>query len=210
MNEDGVENGVVVIGAGGHGKVVVATLQAAGRRVAEVWDDDPERWRTEVLGVPVRGPIAERAAESPGRPAMLALGDNRTRRRFATELPLSWVPAIHPQALVHPSVSPGVGTVVFAGAVIQPEAILGRHVIVNTGATVDHDCRIGDFVHLGPGVHLAGDVRVDDGVVLGVGAAVIPGRTVGAWATVGAGAVVTQEVAPEDTVVGIPARSVTP
>lgn len=204
------ENGVVVVGAGGHGKVVVATLQAAGGRVAELWDDDPERWGAEVLGVPVHGPIAERAAESPGRPAVLALGDNRTRRRFATELPLSWIAAIHPDAVVHPSVSPGVGTVVFAGAVIQPDAVLGRHVIVNTGASVDHDCRIGDFVHLGPGVHLAGEVRVEDGAVIGVGAAVIPGRAIGAWATVGAGAVVTREVAPEDTVVGIPARSVTP
>lgn len=200
-------DGVIVVGAGGHGKVVVATLQAAGQRVVEVWDDDPQRWRP-LLGTPVRGPIAQRAEECEGRPAILGVGDNRTRQHLANRLCLEWIPVVHPAACVDPSVSLGVGTVVFAGAVIQPDTTLGEHGIVNTGATVDHDGRVGDFVHLGPGAHLAGDVQVEEGALLGVGVAVIPGLVIGAWSRVGAGAVVTGNIASEDTVVGVPARSI--
>lgn len=200
------QSGVIVVGAGGHGKVVAATLQAAGRTVAEVWDDDPEKAGSELLGVPVVGPIADRIAEAEGRQAVLGIGDNRTRRRFASELPLAWTSAVHPSAVVHPSVQVGEGTVVFAGAVVQPDAVLGRHAIVNTGATVDHDGELGDFAHVAPGVHLAGEVSVGEGAVLGIGVAVLPGRSVGAWATVGAGSVVVRDVLAGITVAGLPAR----
>ena len=163
------QQGVIVIGAGGHGKVVVATLQAVGRSVVEVWDDDREKSGGELLGVPVVGSIADRIAGAEGREAVLGIGDNRIRRRFASELPLTWISAVHPSAVVHPSVRPGEGTVVFAGAVVQPDAVLGRHAIVNTGATVDHDGELGDFVRVAPGVHLAGEVSVGEGAVLGIG-----------------------------------------
>lgn len=202
----GLDEGIVVVGAGGHGKVVVATLQAAGHLVAEIWDDDPERWGCTVLGIPVLGPIQTRSTRAPKRPAVLGIGDNQTRRRFA-ELPLTWISAIHPGAIVHPSARVGDGTVVFAGAVVQPEATLGRHVLVNTGALIDHDCRLGDYVHLAPGARLAGEVRIDEGALIGMGASVLPGRVVGEWSTVGAGSVVQRDVAPGSTVVGVPARA---
>lgn len=201
------KRGVIVIGAGGHGKVVVATLQAAGRPVLEVWDDDPERSGGELLGVPVVGPIAERISGAEGRRAVLGIGDNRTRQRLASDLPLVWTSIVHPKAVVHPSVWLGEGTVVFAGAVVQPDAVLGRHAILNTGATVDHDCAIGDFAHIAPGSHLSGEISVGEGAFLGIGVAVLPGRTVGAWATVGAGAVVVRDVPAAATVAGVPARA---
>jgi len=208
MSEERVlDEGVVVVGAGGHGKVVVATLQAAGHVVAEVWDDDPERWGDTVLGVPVLGPILTRSTRAREHRAALGIGDNRTRRRFAAELPLTWISAVHPGAIVHPSVRVGEGTVVFAGAVVQPEVTLGRHVIVNTGALVDHDCRLGDCAHLAPGACLAGEVRVEEGALIGIGASVLPGRAVGKWSTVGAGSVVQRDVAPGITVAGVPARA---
>lgn len=196
---------MLVVGAGGHAKVVIATLHAAGQAVAGVLDDRTELWGKFVLGCPVLGGL-ERLDRAPGR-AVLAIGSNAARRHIAGRFPRTeWVGVVHPAATVHESVSLGVGTVVFAGAVIQPSARLGRHVIVNTGATVDHDCELGDYVHLAPGAHLAGGVQLEEGAFLGVGCAVTPGIQVGPWTTVGAGGVVIRSVPAKSVAVGVPAR----
>jgi UDP-perosamine 4-acetyltransferase len=195
----------VVLGAGGHAKVVVATLLAAGSEVSGVFADDWQERGEELLGVPVRGPL--RAALDAGvRGAVIAVGDNAARKRIAGELELPWATAVHPWACVERDVVLGPGTVVFAGAVIQPGSQIGAHVIVNTGARIDHDARIGDFSHVAPGCTLAGNVELRSGVFLGAGSTVVPGSRLGAWSTVGAGAAVVEEVAAGAIVVGVPAR----
>jgi sugar O-acyltransferase (sialic acid O-acetyltransferase NeuD family) len=201
---------VAVLGAGGHAKVVIATLQAAGFTVAALFDDDAAKQGTALLGVEVRGTMAD-FVRSNHRRAVVAIGNNRTRlqavERLTIALPnVEWITAVHPHASVQNSVKLGAGTVVFAGAVIQPDTVIGTHVIINTGATVDHDGVIGDFVHLAPGTHLSGEVRVGRGAFVGIGAAIIPGRCVGEWATVGAGAVVIKDIPAGATAVGVPAR----
>jgi len=198
---------VYVIGAGGHAKVVVSTLQDQGMAVLGIWDDDADKWGQSLLGVPIIGGL-DRARRHVGEAKfVLAIGDNETRRALAESLiDFEWATVVHPAAYLHPSVEVGAGTVVFAGAVVQPGVSIGRHCIINTGATVDHDCRIGDYVHLAPGVNLAGGVTVESRAMLGVGAAVVPGVRIGEGAMVGAGSVVIGDVDPGDTVAGVPAR----
>jgi len=197
---------VVVIGAGGHSKVVISTLLASGLRVVAVLDDDPLKTGGEILGVPVLAGLDGYLREH-DFPVILAIGDNLARRdvvrRFAR---VEWATVVHPSAYVHPSVTLGPGTVVFAGAVIQPDSKVGAHAIINTGATVDHDCELGNFVHLAPGVHLAGNVSIGEGALLGIGSVVKPGLQLGSWTTVGAGAVVVSDLAANITAVGVPAR----
>lgn len=199
---------VYVIGAGGHAKVVVSTLQAAGYTVAAVFDDDEKKHGNSLLGVKVQGSIAS-LKSAPPLPAVLGIGDNRTRCRFVEMLPeTEWLTIAHPSAVIHSSVQLGYATIVFAGAVVQPDTIIGAHGIVNTGATIDHDCRAGDFVHVAPGAHLAGDVELGDGVFVGIGAAIIPGIKVGRWSMVGAGSTVVRDVGDNVLAVGSPARSI--
>ncbi|HSL84807.1 MAG TPA: acetyltransferase [Thermoanaerobaculia bacterium] len=194
-----------VLGAGGHAKVVIATLEAAGWEVVGVFDDAEDRWGGEILGLRVRGPLGA-ARETAIDGAVIAVGDNRAREDVAGRIDLPWVAVAHPAAAVHPSAALGPGTVVFAGAVIQPDTIVGRHAIVNTAASVDHDCRLGDFVHVAPGARLAGNITVGDGALVGIGSSVMPGVRIGAWASIGAGAAVVREVERGSTVVGVPAR----
>jgi sugar O-acyltransferase (sialic acid O-acetyltransferase NeuD family) len=199
---------VVVIGAGGHGKVVVSALQAAGIDIEAVYDDDRRRWGGHLLGVPITGPIASLDATGPRR-GVVAIGDNERRRSLSRSLPLTWMSVVHPTAVVHPSVTVAPGAVICAGAVLQPDCTVGRHAIVNTGARVDHDGNVADFASVGPGSSLAGGVRVGAATMLGTGCVVLPGVEIGAAARVGAGATVTRNVAGGSTVVGCPARPVT-
>ncbi|GIV19729.1 MAG: transferase [Armatimonadota bacterium] len=197
---------IAVIGAGGHARVVIGTLQAAGLPAGAVFDDNPSTWDTEILGVPVLGAVS-RVTEEGYRRAVIAIGDNATRRRLSVQLRgVEWVTVVHPQSWIHPSVQIGEGTVVFAGAVIQPEARIGSHVIINTGATVDHECVIHDYAHIAPGVHLAGRVEIGEGAFIGIGSSVIQCCKVGDWSVIGAGAAVIRDIPGGVTAVGVPAR----
>ncbi len=196
---------VNVVGAGGHAVVVVATCHDAGLEVGGVYDDDRSKWGQAVLGVPVRGGIAQ--AERAGAPVIVGIGDNRARQRVASTLQTQFATVIHPTAYVHESVAVGPGTVIFAGAVIQPRTRIGAHVIINTRACIDHDGIIGDFALIAPGVALSGAVSIGEGTLVGAGASAIPGACVGAWARIGAGAAVVKNIRDNVTAVGVPARA---
>lgn len=200
-------NGIIVIGAGGHGKVVADILRCAGQTVQGFLDDDPALQGKAVLGLPVLGMIKDYPAFHPAA-LVMGIGRNDLRRRIVEHLrdESLWTAAIHPRAVVAESAVIGAGTVVAAGAVINPDARIGRHVIVNTGATVDHDCTVMDFAHLAPGSHLGGGVSVGSETLVGIGGLILPYQSVGEAVTVGAGSVVTRSIPPGVIAKGVPAR----
>jgi sugar O-acyltransferase (sialic acid O-acetyltransferase NeuD family) len=199
-----------LLGGGGHAKVVIDVARAMGDyEVGGVFDDDPARQGSDVLDVPILGPISEESlARHDVQLAVIAIGDNRVRQRIARRFDplLQWAAIVHPQAVVAASAALGPGTVVFAGAIVQPATAIGEHVILNTASSVDHDCLVGNFAHLAPGSHVAGGVRIGEGALIGIGAAILPERTIGDWATVGAGAVVVCDVPDGMIAKGVPAR----
>ncbi len=196
---------VIVIGAGGHAKVVISSLRASGWSVRVVYDDDPKKWNHTILDVPILGPV-EKLGEPDRCPAVIAVGDPLFREEVARQYDRDWVTVIHPRAYVDDTATVGPGTVVFAGAVIQPEVSIGTHAIINTSASVDHDCILDDYVHIGPGAHLAASVHVQHGTFLGTGSYAIPGITIGKCSTIGAGATVIRDIPDNVTAVGCPAR----
>jgi sugar O-acyltransferase (sialic acid O-acetyltransferase NeuD family) len=201
--------GIVVVGSGGHAKVVIATARAAGLEIAAVVDDDPAMWGQRVAGVEIVGPSLP-VLDDPGRLAVLAIGGNHARRQRALGARCRFATVVHPAAIVDATVRLGTGTVVFAGAIVQPDTAIGEHVIINTGASIDHDCAIGDFVHVAPGTRLAGNVTLDEGAFLGIGAVAIQGVRVGAWTTIGAGAAIVGDLPANIVAAGVPARELGP
>ena len=202
-------NGLLIIGAGGHGKVAADTALLLGwENVAFL--DDRAATMDSPLGLPVVGTLSDLTAQAPRFScALVAVGNAKLRleltdrcRRSGFEV----ISVVHPMAFVSKFASIAPGTVVFAQSAINTDTRIGAACIINTGATVDHDCVIGDGVHVCPGAHLAGDVRVGDRSWIGIAATVRQGISIGRDATVGAGAVVITDVADGSTVVGIPAR----
>jgi UDP-perosamine 4-acetyltransferase len=196
---------VIIVGAGGHAKVVISTARACGHAVAAIVDDDPAKWGQSLLGIRVAGPTAT-ALEDRNATCVLAVGANAARARLAGRACCSFVSLVHPGAVVDDSVELGEGTVVFAGCVIQADTRIGRHGIVNTGASIDHDCVLGTAVHVAPGARLAGGVTLGDEVMFGIGACVIPGVAIGDRATIAAGAAVVRDIPADVMAAGVPAR----
>lgn len=201
--------GVVIIGGGGHAKVVIESLRACGETVAAIVDADPTP--RQVLGVPVVGDdLALPGLRLQGLSRLfVAIGDNRLRQKLgrkAREQGFSLVNAIHPSAVVSPSARLGAGIAVMAGVAINAETRVDDLAILNTGAVVDHDCRLAEACHLGPASALAGGVTVGERAFLGVGARAIPGVLIGADTIVGAGGVVVRDLPDAVLAIGVPAK----
>ena len=205
---------LVIIGAGGHGKVVLDILRAAGRYEAVGFvDADPALAGREVNGLPVLGSanMLPKLGQQKIRRAIVAIGDNRARLQYAQLLRgqgFELVNAVHPSAFVSPTARLGVNVVVAPLAAVITDATVGDSAIINTGASVDHEGEVAEGAHVGPGARLAGRVRVGVGAFVGIGATVIQCLSVGRYAMVGAGAVVIADVPEYATVVGVPARVV--
>jgi UDP-perosamine 4-acetyltransferase len=205
--------GVLIIGAGGHGKVVLDILRAGGEvNPVGFIDADASLSGTQVAGLEVLGgPNLLPKLRKKYNFAIVAIGDNRARRRYAAtarDAGFELINAVHPSASVSRSATLGKNVVIAAGAVVCAEATIADSVIVNTSAVVDHECVIGEAAHVAPGALLAGRVRIGEEAFVGLGAKIIQCLTIGEHSTVGAGAVVIEDVPAQVTVVGVPARTV--
>ena len=206
---------LLILGCGGHAKVVAETALAGGRFISIAFVDDRCSSPGDlpiVLGWPVLGPLAhalEPSLREQFAAAVVAIGHSATRlhwleqlRAAGYELPV----LIHPSAWVSPSAQIGPGSVLFAQVVVQAQVWIGAGAILNTSCSVDHDVQLADGVHVCPGARLAGEVHVGERSWVGIGASLIQQIRIGCDVTVGAGAAVLRDLPDGVTAVGVPAR----
>lgn len=204
---------VIVLGAGGHAKVVIDTLLASGATILGITDRDPKTHGESILGIPVLGGDDTLSGHPVGS-IVLANGIGSTgkittrRRTFESfkEKGYEFLTVIHPSAILAGDVTLGEGAQVMAGAVLQPGVRIGRNAIVNTRASVDHDCVIGEHTHIAPGATLSGGIKTGEAVHIGAGATVIQGLQIGAGSVAAAGSVVLEDIPAGATVAGAPAK----
>ncbi len=203
----------VILGCGGHGRVVLDILMNVGEvDVVGFLDSDPTVHGLRMDGVEVLGhpdKLESLHREHGIDCGVVAIGDNGVRRSFADRLEatgIELINAIHPSANLARNVSLGSNIVIAAGALVSAHCQIGDSVILNTGCIVDHESLIGTATHVCPGARLAGRVTVESGAFVGIGATIIQSIRIGYEAIVGAGAVVIRDVAAMTTVVGVPAH----
>lgn len=203
----------VILGGGGHARVLLDCLQRAGNAVIHGILDAEDRGE-DLFGVPILGDddlLPELAAQGVTHFAvgLGGTGDNRPRQRLYT-LALSHglkpLTILHPTAIVSPWATLGAGCQLLPGVIVNAGAALGENVLVNSGAIVEHDCVVGDHAHIATGARLASTVQIGALAHVGAGATVRQVARIGEGAVVGAGAVVVKDVSPWTVVIGVPAR----
>lgn len=190
---------VIIIGAGGHAKVVEDIIKLSGDIVFGFLDDD-----TSKSGV--LGKVSECIKYS-DKSFIIAIGSNAVRKKIASLYPkLKYYTAIHPTAIIADNAEIGKGTVIMAKAVVNPCAVIGSHCIVNTAAIVEHDNIIGDYVHISPNAVLCGTVIVGDRSYIGAGSVVKNNISITDDVVIGCGGSVVKNVVESGTYVGVPVR----
>jgi UDP-perosamine 4-acetyltransferase len=206
---------VIVLGAGGHAKVLINALQLCAVEILGITDPDPRLFGQEVLGVPILGSDEVLGNYVPQQVQLVnglgSVGLPRARIRLfdaCKKLGFVFATVVHPSAIVAGDVRLGEGVQIMAGAILQPGVCLGANVIVNTRGSVDHDCTIGSHAHLAPGVTLSGEVQLGIGVHLGTGVSIVQGVRIGEFSIVGAGSLVLKDIPAGVKAYGCPAKVV--
>ncbi|KJS15919.1 MAG: sugar acetyltransferase [Peptococcaceae bacterium BRH_c4b] len=206
---------LIIIGGGGHARVLIDTLLLCGLTMLGVTDTDRSKWGASILGVPVLGDDSI-IDDFPADKICLVNGLGMVGMSSAREgiyrlfknKGYNFVNIVHPSAVMAGDVKLSEGVQIMAGSIIQTGASIGCNTIVNSGVIVEHDCSIGSFVHLATGVTLCGGVNIGDKSFIGAGTTIIQGLSVGSSAKVGAGSVVIRDLPDSVTAVGIPAKVV--
>jgi sugar O-acyltransferase (sialic acid O-acetyltransferase NeuD family) len=203
---------IIIIGAGGHGRVVLDILRNSHQvEVAGFIDADNALHHKFIDGIEVLGDFSllQQFGKLCVGGAIVAIGDNRIRNSYAQameKIGISLVNAIHPAATIAGNAHIGKNVVIAAGVTICTHAVIADSVICNTGCIIDHESTIRQAAHICPGVKIAGHVKIGELAFVGIGSTVVQSVEVGESAVVGAGAVVLRDVPAYSTVVGVPAH----
>ncbi len=201
---------LLIIGASGHGKVIVDIAIKMGKWKNIEFLDDGEVIKAQ-MNIPVIGKSEDAYKYIRDCDIFVAIGNNIIRKAFQEKLEAEGasIPIlIHPTSIIGEEVQVDIGTVVMAGAIVNCCTKIGKGCIINTGSTIDHDSIIQDYVHISPGAHLAGGVQVGKSSWIGIGSNIIQGISIGQGSIIGAGSVVIRDIPADCTAVGNPAKRI--
>lgn len=208
---------VILIGGGGHAKVIIDALQSMGcYSISGIIEKDERAVGGDVFGIPIIGTdrdIVDVLAQGITN-AFIAIGsvksgDNIIRANLFCQTRatgFNMINVIHNSAQISRYITIGEGNAILAYSVVNAGAQIGSDVIVNTGAIVEHDCTIADHVHIATGTRICGGVSIGQYSHVGAGATIIQGIRIGSDVTIGAGAVVIDDIPDGATAVGVPAK----
>lgn len=202
---------IVLIGAGGHCKVIIDIIKSIGKyEIVGITD----KTNKSVLGIPIIGDdsMLKKIYDEGVTNAFICIGglNNPNVRNIIysklKNIGFNIPVLIHNRAIVSPFAEIDEGTCVMPGAIINAGAVIGKNCILNSGSIVEHDCNIGENTHISPNSSIAGGVNIGVNTHIGVGSSIIEGKVIGNNVTIGAGAVVIDNIKDNSLAVGVPAK----
>ncbi|OIJ22376.1 sugar acetyltransferase [Anaerobacillus alkalidiazotrophicus] len=204
---------VIIIGGGGHSKVLQDILKLINREIIGITEQSYEK--EESNGIKIIGNdeliFKYKASEIELVNAIGSIPFTNKRKLIFTKFKengYSFATIIHPSSIIASDTEFEEGVQIMAGVIVQPGTKVGYNTILNTKSSIDHDCKIGSHTHIAPGVTLSGNVTIEEDVHVGTSACIIQGVTIGRGTTIGAGSVVLKSISKNSKVVGNPAREV--
>src|SRR5260221_3873436 len=170
---------VVIVGSGGHAKVVIELIRSEGKyQIKGCTAPDENGFVLRDVPVLRTDYVLPAVLANSAKKNLVALRDNPLRLRIlvnVSEMGFELINAVSPNAVISPSVSLGRGIAIMAGAIINASTEIGDGAIINTNAGGGPDCRIGKGAHIGPGSALAGRGGIGWESFLGARTRVVPG-----------------------------------
>ncbi|MFH1428300.1 MAG: acetyltransferase [Candidatus Margulisiibacteriota bacterium] len=213
MNKQNNIPEIVLVGGGGHAKVVIDTIHKNGdykiKGIIEKSADVSGLFNYPVLGNDDKLNEVYAAGCKNAFIAIGSIGDPSHRVKLYEKLKqigFALPVIVHPAAVIAEGAVIEEGSFIAAGAVIGPDAKIGKNVIINTNTSVDHDCIIGDHIHMAPGVTLSAGVEIGHHAHIGTGSSVIQYRKIGAGTLIGAGSIVVKDIPEKVKAYGNPCR----
>jgi sugar O-acyltransferase (sialic acid O-acetyltransferase NeuD family) len=208
---------IILIGGGGHAKVVIETILKLGeyeikgvidmnKHVGDIiYSSDNDCVR--VIGSQLSDVIIKTIKN-----VFVCIGDNYTRKQIVEQLisnhkDLKFPSFIDNSAIISSTAQIGKGVVILPGSVANAYVRIGDFCILNTKSSVDHDTILESFTFIGPGATLCGTIHVREDSFIGAGCTILPNITIGCKSIVGAHSIVTKNVDSQSIVYGIPAKN---
>ncbi len=199
----------VMIGGGGHARIILDALHGNGWTVVGCLDKNLAPGTSVLSGIEVLGPDAllddlwERGVRAAFVGAAGSAIDSKLRRRIYDTLKSKGFimpPVVHRTAHLGLNSELGDATYLCAGAQVGSRVLIGSGTIINTHASVAHDSIIGDHCHLTPNAVIAGTCRIGSGTTVGMCATVMNNVEIGENCIIHNNAAVAQNV-PNGTII---------
>ena len=210
-----MKNNIILIGGGGHCKVVIDVIEKIEKYQIRGIIDVREKLGTNLMGYKVIGTDND----------LIELV-NRFKYFFITigQIGISWqrvkiyenlkklgasLPVIvSPFSVVSKTAEIGEGSVVMHQVIINPDSVIGNNCIINSKALIEHDVHIGSQSHISTNVTINGGCNIGDNCFVGSGTTLFQGVKIVDEVVIGAGSLVTKDLTSKGIYYGSPVKKI--